>query len=730
MLRRDLEGQERYFALFGAAAFLIAVFGLKFTRTAVLVENAYSLKAGAEQAVAFRMVLAFRAPSPFNVLDLGLFNPSDEDIVCDYALRQYSDGRLLGRGTIVLVRNTNMANRSEVVLPKLGWGGGRMLRLEVSTRGNPFYVLRSTAPYAQAEFQTRIGPNLVSGSFVFSASRRERMSLFGFLSGSAASGRSRFVVTVLLSVAALLLGALNVLAFRRRAAGPAPFPFPAAILLCLAASLFLLAGASFIVGNNVHSKFYGAEDDAFITYRYAANLAQGRGFVFNPGERVLGTTTPLYTLILAFIGLFWSNLPAASFLLNVGSILLSAWLVYLLLAEKTSSSMAVWGAAAFLYFPFFYRVLGMETNLVILLIMAGFYAFARGRPALAFAASGLAVLTRMECVLAAAVLGLALLRRRDFRALIRGAASFLAVVLPWFVFSAAYFGRLLPNTFYAKTLGGHPEGFFSQIPQALADLFTLKFGRVFFLSGFGAYLRDNIQDYAAWVVLFGLFFLVGLFRSFRHWLLRAHFLWVVLYVAAYAVIRPPRFIWYYVLPLAAVPLFMAAGIDRLGELARPKVGPRLSTGLTACLAAGLCFFSLKNNYDFFFSRWLSKGSAFLERYDAYRDIAAYVRTNIPADKSIAMEEIGIVGYGIPNRVWDLFMLIHLPKPGSYTARLPDIPERIPVLIEGMDPDYVLLNFYRYVSHPSYRNYEIVAEFPVLRFPAHPFISYVLLRRRP
>jgi arabinofuranosyltransferase len=36
-------------------------------------------------------------------------------------------------------------------------------------------------------------------------------------------------------------------------------------------------------------------EDAFIPYRYADNLARGEGFVFNPGERVLGTTTTLFS---------------------------------------------------------------------------------------------------------------------------------------------------------------------------------------------------------------------------------------------------------------------------------------------------------------------------------------------------------------------------------------------------------------------------------------------------
>ena len=41
-------------------------------------------------------------------------------------------------------------------------------------------------------------------------------------------------------------------------------------------------------------------DDFYITMRYADNIAGGKGWVFNPGERVLGTTTPLLTLLLVF----------------------------------------------------------------------------------------------------------------------------------------------------------------------------------------------------------------------------------------------------------------------------------------------------------------------------------------------------------------------------------------------------------------------------------------------
>lgn len=40
--------------------------------------------------------------------------------------------------------------------------------------------------------------------------------------------------------------------------------------------------------------FTDIADDAFITWRYALNFVEGRGFAFNPGEPVYGTTAPLF----------------------------------------------------------------------------------------------------------------------------------------------------------------------------------------------------------------------------------------------------------------------------------------------------------------------------------------------------------------------------------------------------------------------------------------------------
>jgi hypothetical protein len=61
-------------------------------------------------------------------------------------------------------------------------------------------------------------------------------------------------------------------------------------------------------------------EDAYITYRYADNIAQGRGFVFTAGERVLGTTAPLYTLIFSVLGWIGIDIPTGSGVIFVASL--------------------------------------------------------------------------------------------------------------------------------------------------------------------------------------------------------------------------------------------------------------------------------------------------------------------------------------------------------------------------------------------------------------------------
>ncbi len=65
-------------------------------------------------------------------------------------------------------------------------------------------------------------------------------------------------------------------------------------------SLLLIGGGGLYVAYTLRHAGY---DDSFITFRYARNIASGHGFVYNQGERYLGTTAPFYCLLLAAFGL-------------------------------------------------------------------------------------------------------------------------------------------------------------------------------------------------------------------------------------------------------------------------------------------------------------------------------------------------------------------------------------------------------------------------------------------
>ncbi len=116
-------------------------------------------------------------------------------------------------------------------------------------------------------------------------------------------------------------------------------------------------------------------DDAYITFRYARNIVDGLGFVYNLGEQILGTTTPLYTLLLALLSAMFGtgNLPTLAVLVNaLADGVTCALLVPL--GESLSGHKRVGIAAGALYaiapFSVTFAIGGMETSVYVLLLVA------------------------------------------------------------------------------------------------------------------------------------------------------------------------------------------------------------------------------------------------------------------------------------------------------------------------------------------------------------------------
>ncbi|MDH3211835.1 MAG: hypothetical protein OEM05_05065 [Myxococcales bacterium] len=227
------------------------------------------------------------------------------------------------------------------------------------------------------------------------------------------------------------------------------------------ASLALLTGAVVVFLHeswSVHPQL----DDAYISYRYALNLVEGRGLVFNPGEYVEGYTNLLWTLLVAGgLALGW-NANGVGHTLGVasGAALLAATWVYagagLAPRRAWIAALAPWIVLASTAFVV-WTVSGMETPLFAATTTATLAALARGRPGLATLAAGLATLTRPEGAIAAAVVlafHLSAHRGRGLRAWWLPAAYLLALALMT-AFRTTYYGSPIPNTFYAK-VGGIP----------------------------------------------------------------------------------------------------------------------------------------------------------------------------------------------------------------------------------------------------------------------------------
>lgn len=192
-------------------------------------------------------------------------------------------------------------------------------------------------------------------------------------------------------------------------------------------------------------------DDAFITYRYAENLAAGLGFVYNAGERVLGTTTPLFTLLLSSASILGLPVPAAALAITLTA---SGITAALLLRFATLAGFERLSFVPVIVYVFFPRLLpidtgGMETTLFTLMATAAFYFQQRQLPVKAIGLAAAATLVRPEGLLILFVL-IAFLALKEVRLALVATLTALLILLPWVIFAWLYFGSPVANSIGAK----------------------------------------------------------------------------------------------------------------------------------------------------------------------------------------------------------------------------------------------------------------------------------------
>ena len=218
-------------------------------------------------------------------------------------------------------------------------------------------------------------------------------------------------------------------------------------------------------------------DDAFISFRYAQNLARGLGLVFNEGERVEGYTNFLWTVLMACA--LRLGLPAEGAAQGLGVLAFVGTLAVLLWLSRalhTRNGLMSWWPTAAAGFALHYhaRVFatgGLETSLFTLLVTAGTALLVLGsarRNLAGFALFGLSALVRPEGVVfyVIAAFLLPLFSRLERKASLRELfgeqlplhCAFLIFLLPFQAWRLYYYGDWLPNTYYAKSGGAAHYG--------------------------------------------------------------------------------------------------------------------------------------------------------------------------------------------------------------------------------------------------------------------------------
>jgi hypothetical protein len=189
-----------------------------------------------------------------------------------------------------------------------------------------------------------------------------------------------------------------------------------------------------------------AYDDPFITYRYANNIARGEGFVYNPGERVLSTTTPLFALLLAIPSL--ADIDIHMVATGMGALSLAVGTLFIWDLSRTWGTPLVGWAALLLYptFPLLVATVGSETPIYLALCLGGFAYYAKGRYWLAALCVGLAILARPDGVLVALLLAIDFIIRRPAPVPWGAATLFSGITLTWVLFAWIYYGSPIPVT--------------------------------------------------------------------------------------------------------------------------------------------------------------------------------------------------------------------------------------------------------------------------------------------
>ena len=435
-------------------------------------------------------------------------------------------------------------------------------------------------------------------------------------------------------------------------------------------------------------------DDAYIVYRYARNLAQGHGFVFNPGERVEGVTCFLWTIFLAPFARLGSDLPVLTPILTavcgLGLVALVAFrhadlegrrqvslrdmAPSILLAA--SPAFVCWSVGALETVPFALvlalaaRAHTMETRI--------------GRGHRSALWLGIASMLRPETPVVIAALGLHrwwVGRSWPVSAQVQQLGAWLARIalfyVPFIVFRRWYFGDWLPNTFYAKV--GLPAT--QLVFQGLTYVRTFAASLLFGPAGLNTIVQIMGVICVLFVIAYGFISRVAIVESL-----------LVVAILVATVLDGGDWMPLYRFVVPALPALAILTAHALYRLASRNRAAAVASALVALALVGNGVFTM------IAARNGGQGLAVMANgyADAHMQIGDLLNSEASAGDSAALMDVGIVGWYAPNlRVIDITGLTDREiahAPGGFldkrfeTSQLLARKPRFVVLVPGFSAD--------------------------------------------
>ncbi len=375
-------------------------------------------------------------------------------------------------------------------------------------------------------------------------------------------------------------------------------------------------------------------DDAFITFRYAKNLAEGKGFVYNPGENVLGITNPLYGLIIALGIKFGLDPIVFSKILGLLLYLLISIEGYVWLKKRSGDVPAMFFVTflAFDHYTSKWFVSGMETALYAFLIFTSVLLFLEGRKTLAYLFASVSYFVRPEGAILIPVYFI------FDKSLKNAAAGALPIMLSFLLYFKLY-SFPIPFSIHAKTSYG-------------ASRSLIKLGYHFANIIIKEPLPFLFIPFADKVVLLPLIFIFSI-------------------LAAYLVLKVPVFFWYYAPYYPLIFLVSSVGAFKLLQNLKYK-RKFISVFLTLFIIHQLSYAA----------REIYLQQDDLKSAEIYKQFAL----NVSKEKNvkIVIGDIGIVGYYSNAYIFDLGGLVSPRAIECYNQRI------MKECLEELKPDYFVI----------------------------------------